>query len=217
MITRTKLTARVPLLLGAFVLAAAVSASGVLATSSALAASPAASPTAKPNTAPQLSIAITDNRGATARGDALKYTIVVKNVGTTGVHALAVTQNVPQGMTFATASSAGSLKASTVSWTTNIRASGQATFVTTMKVGTAPKYVRRLATVACALGSPSGPPIVCASDSDQLPTRASAVGRHAHPQGFSVVWWIVGGSVILVLLMIGLAIVLVSRRRARSR
>jgi uncharacterized repeat protein (TIGR01451 family) len=192
------------------VVAIALAATG-LGGSTAWAATP--TPTTKPSTAPQLSISISDKRQSTARGDSLTYSIVVSNLGVKDAHALAITQNIPDGMTFGSATKAGTVKSAKVTWATDIRASRKVTFSTTMKVTTAPADELRLATVACALTSPTAAPVVCASDSDRLPIAAAAATRTPQPAGLPVVWWLVGAAVVLVLIIATLGFVLIPRRR----
>ena len=164
---------------------------------------------------PQLSITITDGRDATDTGDALDYTITVENVGTADVAALVVTQSVPEGMTFGSADSAGTLDAATVSWTVDVAAGATQSLATTMTVGETPDELLRLATVACAQVTATDPPLVCASDSDQLPAGAAAEAMTtpapAAAEPDDAGRWVAGGAGLL--LLIGLVLVVVLRRR----
>jgi uncharacterized repeat protein (TIGR01451 family) len=123
---------------------------------------------------PQLSIAVDNGRTSAAVGDTPTYTITVRNLGTTQVTGLLVTQSVPTGLKVRSADSTGVAKAGMVSWRLDLEASGKVTVHTAMTVAKTPKDLLRLATVACASVSDKGPPIVCATDSDQLPAGASA-------------------------------------------
>lgn len=168
---------------------------------------------------PQLSIAIDNGRTSTAAGDSLTYTIDIRNLGTTEVSQLGVTQSVPAGLTFESADSAGSAAAEVVTWRIDLKPSATATVHSTMTVGATPADLLRLATVACARMSSDDPPIVCAAHSDQLPAGAAAAARAqsrtaASPSWTdSGKWYLVGGIAVLVVVLAILWI----RRRITSR
>jgi hypothetical protein len=90
-----------------------------------------------------------------------------------------------------------------------------------MAVSTTPKELLRLASVACASASTNGPPIVCATDSDQLPAGAaaqvskakSALASRPTVTSTSRNWGYAAGGLVLVM---G-AFVALSLRRRRTR
>jgi uncharacterized repeat protein (TIGR01451 family) len=174
--------------------------------------------------APQLSIAVDNGRASAAVGDISTYTVTVRNLGTTQVAGLQVTQSVPTGLNFKSADSGGIAKAGTVSWRLNLKATSKATLHTTMSVSTTPKELLRLASVACASASTKGPPIVCATDSDQLPAGAAAqvskanaaLGSRPIVTSTSRNWWYAAGRLGGLVLVMG-AFVALSLRRRRAR
>lgn len=171
---------------------------------------------------PQLSIAVDNGRPSAAVGDAPTYTITIRNLGTTRVKGLRVTQSVPTGLTFKSADAAGIAKGGSVSWRMNMKATSKATLHTTMTVSKTPRDLLRLATVACASLSAKGPPIVCASDSDQLPAGASAEASKAATGSATAASstrrnaWYVAGGIGGTALIIG-ALALMARRRSLRR
>ncbi|MCS5719731.1 DUF11 domain-containing protein [Herbiconiux sp. CPCC 205763] len=167
-------------------------------------------------TPPQLSISLSDDVDAAASGDELVYTVVVENLGTADAFDLTLTQTVPEGLTFSTADNGGTLSASTVSWTIEVKAAETATLRTTMTVGETPVELLRLATVACALVSPTDPPIVCASDSDILPAGVAAEEAAAAPQqtGGDLAPWLIGASIGVVVVVAAALAFILRRRRA---
>ncbi|MDQ1398790.1 MAG: hypothetical protein QOK20_722 [Acidimicrobiaceae bacterium] len=167
--------------------------------------------------APQLSIAVDDGHPSAAAGDTLTYAITVRNLGSTPVSGLYVTQSVPSGLTFGSADSAGQATPGTVHWVVDLSATGTATFHTTMSVSATPKELLRLATVACASASATAPPIVCASDSDLLPAgRQSAAARTTTVSGgrarSGARGWFIGGAIVVVA-AVAVAVLMVRRRR----
>lgn len=168
---------------------------------------------------PQLSITIDDGEKSATAGDALTYTIAVQNLGTVAATGVAISQSLPEGMSFGTADSGGSEAQSLVSWTVDIAPGATTKLVTTMTIGTTPDELLRMATIACAMVSPTDPPIVCASDSDILPAGTAAaqggvVKAHPAPTAF---WWAIGTAAVLVVVVIAMAFVLVRRARRRIR
>jgi len=155
------------------------------------------SASAKPAT-PQLSIAVDNGQTTTKAGGRSTYTITVTNLGTATVKNLVVSQTVPTGAQLKSADAGGDDEAGTVRWALNLRATKSATFHTTMTVAaTTPEELLRLATVACAQTSRNGSPLVCASDSDQLPAGAAAEANRAaletSPAGRPVGWYVAAG------------------------
>ena len=171
--------------------------------------------------APQLSIAVDDGHPSAAAGDTLTYAITVRNLGSTPVTGLHVTQSVPSGLTFGSADSAGQATPGTVAWVVDLDATGTATLHTTMSVSATPKELLRLATVACASVSATAPPIVCASDSDLLPAgRQSAATKTTTRSGGHATsgarGWFIGGAIVVVAALAVAVLVLRRRRRRRA-
>ena len=164
----------------------------------------------------QLSISIDDGRGSADVGVELTYAITVQNLGTAEVTALQVTQTIPPGLRFDSADGDGVPEEGAVRWVVDLAAEGEAVLHSTMTVTEPSDDVLRLATVACATTGPTEPPIVCATDSDQLPAGASAAEAADTDEGdgdsssAGAVLVIVGGIVLVLA-----ALVLVLRRRRR--
>jgi uncharacterized repeat protein (TIGR01451 family)/LPXTG-motif cell wall-anchored protein len=169
--------------------------------------------------APVLSIAIDNGHTSTKAGETLKYTISVKNLGSAGVNGLRVSQTMPTGLTFVSAERGGTVEGKAVVWSVDLKASSALTLRTSMRVGTTPDEVLRMATVACAGLSAKKAPIVCATHSDELPAGARATAataartaRSTGTDGSTAVVW--GGAGGLVLVVAGIVVLVVRRRRA---
>jgi uncharacterized repeat protein (TIGR01451 family) len=170
---------------------------------------------------PQLSIAVDNGRTSAAVGDTTTYTITVRNLGTTQVTGLLVTQRVPTGLELRSADSGGIANAGMVSWRLNLKANGKATLHTKMSISKTPKDLLRLASVSCASASTKGPPIVCATDSDQLPagvaaearkvSAATGSGTAATPSARN--GWYAAGGLGGIVLVTGVFVALMLRRR----
>lgn len=163
--------------------------------------------------APQLSIAVDNGRTSTAAGETLDYAITIRNLGTAGVKDLRVTQTMPAGLSLEKADAAGAERAGSVGWTLDLAAAGQVVVHSTMTVADTPPELLRLATVACASMSVTGPPIVCAAHSDQLPAGAAAEAAAQNPPAGPVGWYVAGG----IGLLAAASLVLVLRRRTPSK
>ena len=151
----------------------------------------AASPTAKGNAGsptaaarlprvPGLRISIGDGRTTVQAGDRLTYTVLVQNSGGRRSPPLKITQTLPPGLRFVSASSHGAAKAGGVTWYADLPAGGKDTFSLQAQVTRSAARQSRLAAVACAALADSRTPIVCAAHLDRLPgTPAAASGRRA--------------------------------------
>ena len=180
------------------------------------------SPAPKAVPGPQLSISVDDGHPSAALHAKLAYTVTVINLGTTDAAGLHITQTVPNAAGFGSAAPAATAHAGLVTWTLDLKATKKAVFHTTMTVSSTPSNLLRLATVACASLSPQGAPIVCASDSDQLPAGLAAVqSAAAHPivvvgsapPAHGAMWWYVGGGAVLIVVLGSLIIWLTRHRR----
>jgi uncharacterized repeat protein (TIGR01451 family) len=135
---------------------------------------------------PQLAIAVDNGRTAVVEGDVLTYEITVRNLATTAL-SIDVTQSVPPGLTFASATADGLRVDDVVRWDVDLAALAEVSLQTSMTVGPTPDDLLRLATVACAGRSADGPAVVCASHSDTLPAAATATVVVA--DSASSTWW----------------------------
>jgi uncharacterized repeat protein (TIGR01451 family) len=174
---------------------------------------------AAPAAGPRLSIAIDDGHAATAAGDTLAYTISVRNLGTAKLAGLLVTQSVPPGLAVATTRPVGVATAGTLTWRLTLPAGGVATVHSTMTVSATPAELLRLATVACAATSATGPPVVCASESDQLPAGATADAARAAttPAPASRHWYPCAAAALALLALTATALTLRRRRASGVR
>jgi uncharacterized repeat protein (TIGR01451 family) len=165
-------------------------------TARATAASPTAktkagSPTAKgkaasPTTAarlprvPGLRISIGDGRSTAQAGDRLTYTVLVQNTGARRTPPLKITQTLPVGLRFVSASRHAAARAGAVTWYADLAAGGKDTFRLQAQVTRSAARQSRLAAVACASLAGNRTPIVCAAHLDRLPgAPAAASGRRA--------------------------------------
>jgi uncharacterized repeat protein (TIGR01451 family) len=192
-------------------------AGGVLAVILCLLPLPAGADTAKP----QLRIAVDNGREFTDKGDRLEYAVTVSNLGGAKIRDLLITQSVPAGATFESADDRGVYRAGKVTWKLNLKASKNVVLRASMTVASTPDEELRLATVACAQILTTGAPLVCASDSDQLPAGAAAeTAQRAAEQiaagSDSRVWWYAGGAVAVIGAAVGVLLV-VRARSATSR
>jgi uncharacterized repeat protein (TIGR01451 family) len=169
--------------------------------------------------APRLSIAVDNGRTTTAAGDVLEYSITIRNLDSTDVEGLAVTQTVPDGLRFESADAEGVLSDKSINWKTTLPAGGEAVHHSTMTVLDTSADLLRLATVACAHTAPQDVPIVCASHSDQLPAGAAAAEAtravSAPTISSTLRWWYL--TALAGLFCAGVAAVLTVRRRRKRQ
>lgn len=126
---------------------------------------------------PALSIGVSGGRPTVRPGVMLTYTVKIRNIGTVDAPRLHVDQTLPPGLQLISATSHGVRSAGEVRWLVSLRPGHTETFRTVARVGKTPPQLLRLATVACASAGSSGRPIVCATDSDQLPAGVTAAAR----------------------------------------
>jgi uncharacterized repeat protein (TIGR01451 family) len=168
---------------------------------------------------PALSIGVSDGRQTARPGVLLTYTVQIHNIGRIGVPRLNVEQMIPPGLKLISVSRHGARGAGHVSWQVNLPPGHADTFRVVARVGKTPRQLLRLAAVACASASAHGRPIVCATDSDQLPAGAVAAAHvsqaspgRGHLQPASVIL-----AAVVVVLAAGGAWWLAIRRRRASR
>jgi uncharacterized repeat protein (TIGR01451 family) len=126
---------------------------------------------ARPPAEPGLSISITDGRTSAARGDRLRYVVMVKNAGAATARNLHVTLTLPPYLSVSPASQRATAKAGKVTWHTSLRPGHTASFTAAAVVGKTPRGMGHLAVVACA-EQHSGTPVICAAHLDRLPGAA---------------------------------------------
>jgi uncharacterized repeat protein (TIGR01451 family) len=147
-------------------------------TAKAKSASPTA--TARLPRVPGLRISITDGRTTVQAGDRLTYTVLVQNTGARRSPPLKITQTLPPGLRFVSASRHGVARAGSVTWHADPAAGRKDTFSLQAQVTRSAVRQSRLAAVACATLAGSRTPIVCAAHLDRLPgAPAAASGRRA--------------------------------------
>lgn len=183
-----------------------------------VAAHPTALHPAADAAAPQLSITITDGQESTSAGSQVSYSVSVQNLGSSDASTLTITQSLPDGVSFVSADSAGTLDGSTISWEVNLKAAETTSLSSVVAVGETPADLLRLATTVCAAASTAAAPIVCASDSDLLPAGAQASVEAAEGDSGSRQWaaWAVPALIALTVLLIAAAASLIVRHRKRK-
>jgi uncharacterized repeat protein (TIGR01451 family) len=134
-----------------------------------------------------LSISISDGRRAVRPGDRLTYVVRVSNGGSQDEPHLKVTQTLPDGLRFISASGRGRQLAGQVSWQAALPAGSTDTFTVEGIVTPTPPRLLRLATVACAEAAGGRRIMICAAHLDRLPAAAGlssdASARSAGPRG----------------------------------
>lgn len=182
-------------------------------TAKAKAASPTA--TARLPRVPGLRISIGDGRTTVQAGDRLTYTVLLQNSGARRSPPLKITQALPPGLRFVSASSHGVAKAGSVTWYADLPAGGKDTFSLQAQVTRSAAQQSRLAAVACAALAGRRTPIVCAAHLDRLPgAPAAASGRRAAtPAASTLPSYAVGVLAVLA----AAAIAIVTGRRVRIR
>jgi uncharacterized repeat protein (TIGR01451 family) len=171
----------------------------------------AAAPAGPTAAAPALRISVTNGRTEARPGDRMRYTIEIRNTGTVGIPALAVSQSVPPGLRVLDADRGGAVRSGQVRWTVALRPGRAERFSTTATVGATPATTLRLATVACATLSGATVPAVCATHSDQLPAAAVG-GPPAAPAAPGHRGLIAAGAAAGLAALLGLVLLAVRRR-----
>ena len=121
------------------------------------AASPAA--TARMPRVAGLRISVGDGRTTAQAGDRLAYTVLVQNSGARRTPPLKITQTLPPGLRFISASRHGVARAGIVTWNADLPAGGHDTFSLQAQVTRSAARQSRLAAVACAALAGSRTPI----------------------------------------------------------
>ncbi len=150
-------------------------------------------------------------------GDQLTYLVSVQNSGTRNTPHLTITQTLPAGLKFLSASGHGVVAGGQIAWSAGLPAGRTETFrVVTLVTRTSARTLR-LAAVACAAAPGSNRPIVCAAHLDRLPGPAATVSttRASGSSGLSPLGY--AGAALGVLVLGGLAVLFGRRMRLRRR
>jgi uncharacterized repeat protein (TIGR01451 family) len=135
-----------------------------------------------PPKVPGLRISITDGRTTAQVGERLGYAVLVQNSGAHASPRLKITQSLPPGLRFVSASRHGAARAGNVTWYADLPAGGKDRFSVQAQVTQQAVRQPRLAAVACAALAGSSTPIICAAHLDRLPgVPAAAPGHRAVP------------------------------------
>jgi uncharacterized repeat protein (TIGR01451 family) len=167
---------------------------------------------------PGLRISIGDGRTMAQVGDRLTYTVLVQNSGAHRSPPLKITQTLPAGLRFVSASGHGVAKAGSVTWYADLPAGRKDTFRLQAQVTRSATRQSRLAAVACAALADSHTPIVCAAHLDRLPgAPAAASGRRAAtPAASTGPGYAVGALAVLAVGVLAIAGLRVRVRRRRA-
>jgi len=134
------------------------------------------SPSVRPPAEPGLSISITDGRTSAARGDRLRYVVMVKNSGAATARNLRIMLTLPPYLSVNSASQRAVANAGKVTWRSSVRPGHTVSFKVATIVGKTPRGMGHLAVVACA-DQHTGTPVVCAAHLDRLPGAAGATSK----------------------------------------
>jgi hypothetical protein len=141
--------------------------------------------------------------------------VSIKDIGTLGAPHLKITQTLPAGLNFVSASRHGVAADGKVTWLTGLAPGGSQTFTLVTQLTRIPARLLRLAAVACAADQGSASPIVCAAHLDRLPAVApSPAAKASGSSGGARTVYIGAGLAVLV---VAAFIVLVARRAGRHR
>ncbi|MEK8104140.1 hypothetical protein NKG94_01570 [Micromonospora sp. M12] len=152
-----------------------------------------------------------DGRTEVAAGDELTYRLTVRNLGTTKVADIKVSQSLPTGLTLVSADR-GKTRDGAVTWATDLKVGQESTFTSVARVGETPKDLLRLATVACATAKGR---YEAARVRDPL---RSASGRRCRPAAEDTgTSWLWSAGAAAALLIIGLGAFVLLRRNRRRR
>jgi uncharacterized repeat protein (TIGR01451 family) len=165
---------------------------------------------------PGLTISVSDGQTTANAGEQLTYLVSIRDAGTTAVPHLKITQTMPPGVKFLSASRQGVATGGQVAWYASIPAGATETFRVTARVTQTPARQLRLAAVACATPQGSRRPLVCAAHLDRLPAAAAAGGsapQAAGPSEARLAAYAGAGLGVVVLIVGGLAVAAARRRR----
>ncbi|CUU59673.1 conserved repeat domain-containing protein [Parafrankia irregularis] len=173
-------------LLGALGAGAFAVAASVLMPFGALAATAATPTPDQRQSGPSLTITVDDGSAAVREGDRRTYTTTIRNIGTTDAEDLVVTLSLPPGTRVDSADGDAFVDDSVV-WQADIPRGQTSTFVASLKVGQVPPNQLRLAVVSCVALEDADRPVVCAADSDVLPSAAATDAAHRDDRSDGVI------------------------------
>jgi uncharacterized repeat protein (TIGR01451 family) len=149
-------------------------------------------------------------------GDQLTYLVSVQNSGTLSAPHLKITQTLPAGLEFLSASGHGVAAHGQVAWSAGLAAGNTKTFHVAARVTRTPARLLRLAAVACAAAPGRSSPIVCAAHLDRLPAATTASApRTSASSGWTPLAY--AGVALAVLALGGLSVIVGRRARLRRR
>ena len=166
---------------------------------------------------PQLKIDLVGDHASAAAGDKINYILTVQNFGTDPVEDLELSQTLGPGTTFESADADGVLREGSVHWTTDLVPAAIKEFHTVLSVDSTPTDLLRLASVACATMAGEASPLICASQSAQLPAGAAAEASAQAGSREASTRWIVYTGAAVVVLVLAAAVFLLRRRFGRRR
>lgn len=127
---------------------------------------------------PALSIKVDDGSVKTRPGQVHTYTIRLRNLGSTDLNGMAVTESLPGGTTLVGSADGGSTGPDgQITWTVDLPVGQEVVRVVKARVDKLPSG-NGIASTACARLAGSTVPIVCSTDFDQIPRAelAAATG-----------------------------------------
>lgn len=189
-------------------IAAAVLACAVGLLSAAAAAAPAAAEGMPTPTRPALSIKVDDGTVKTKPKQVHTYTIRLRNLGSTDLNSMSLTESLPGGTTLVGTADGGTTRADgAITWTVDLPVGQEVVRTVKARVDKLPSG-NGIASTACIHLSGSAVPLVCSTDLDQIPSDAelaSATGLRTTLFG--------GGAAAVAALGIGTWYVMRRRRR----
>lgn len=171
-----------------------VAAAGLL-----LAAAPTAAADGLPApTRPALSIKVDDDTTKTKAKQVHTYTVKLRNLGSTNLRQMVLTETLPVGMSLISATDGGALNGADgqIVWTVDVLVGQEVTRTIKARVDKLPAG-HGIASTACARLAGSNVPVVCSTDLDQLPTEAelaAAAGTTATLYGITASLLVAGGG-----------------------
>lgn len=151
----------------------------------------------QPPALPGLEIGVSDGRTTARTGDQLTYLVQVRDSGASGARRLKITQTLPPGTEFLSASRPGTVADGQVTWYAGVAAGGADAFRVTVQVTRTPARLVRLAAVACVARPDSRRPVICAAHLDRLPASsagAAAAATQPPPASGPALRYLIGGS-----------------------
>ncbi|MFJ2745744.1 hypothetical protein ACIO3O_39500 [Streptomyces sp. NPDC087440] len=125
---------------------------------------------------PPMSIALSNGVDTVSSGSRLAYTVTVQNQGAANLAGLRIEQELPTGVSGATADQQAKVAGGKAVWTADVRAHGKTVLTSSATLGAEQAGALRAASTVCAYLPKSQVPVVCSSDMDLLPAGAKAEG-----------------------------------------